>query len=66
MFFENTQIIALPNVNVTKPNNVQYHEQLDQLKQKIIEDEKKLNEQNNKSIDENYFQIGWFTSFFEF
>ncbi|CAF0887007.1 unnamed protein product [Rotaria sordida] len=40
-------VIGSPNVNVAKASNdIQYHEQLDKLKQKIAENEKKMNEWN--------------------
>lgn len=42
------KVVTSPGVIVPKASNyIRYHEQLDQLKQKIAENEKKMDEWNN-------------------
>jgi hypothetical protein len=57
------QVVPSPSLNVAKGVNYsQYHEQLDQLKQKIVESEKKMDEWN-KSIDCKFISKLVFISF---
>jgi hypothetical protein len=49
------KVVASPSPNAAKlDNHFQYHPQLDQLKQKIVESEKKVDE-CNKGISYQYF-----------
>jgi hypothetical protein len=46
-FSQKIQVVTSTSYNVAKAGNpIQYHEQLDQLKQKISENEKKMDEWN--------------------